>query len=188
VSWSGHSESVFFGAHLCASEYSGVAAVFAYLKRDHGLPGELFDQSTLHFTICEMGAPKKLRESLISALLKAGDSVRTHAFHATLTRAAGFANGSRGFPNVLLCDESSTVAFQGLNRAVAVSQLHQGLLAPTRYTPHLTMNRSSSQWLFDGSVPPIGIEIDKLLLIRSYHDGKRRHEVLGRWPLLKLAA
>jgi len=188
MGWNGHGESVFFGTHLRASEYSSVAAVFAYLKREHGLPGELFDPSTLHFTICDMGAPRKLRESLISALLKAGDLVRTPAFHATLTRAAGFANGSRGFPNVLLCDELSTAAFQGLNRAVAVGQLHQGLVAPTRYTPHLTMTRSSSHWLFEGSVPPIGIEIDKLLLIHSYHDGKRRHEVLGQWPLLKLAA
>ena len=106
----------------------------------------------------------------------------------TLNRALGYRNGSRGFPNVLLPDEESTEALRALHESLRVGQEFNGLRAPKRFEPHLTLSRSSQPWTSQATITPIRWRVTEFELIYSHHDGERLHEVLECFPLTEVSS
>lgn len=180
-----HSESIFFCIRAALAVRGDLGSTALTLARSHGLPGHVFDASMLHITLCEMGRPKRQREPLTTALTRAGYAVQFPQFELILDRTLGFKQGSRGFPNVLLPDARSARMLCLLHDALRKAQLFNGLIVPKSFTPHLTLTRSSEYWPHEGPITPVRWFVDEFELVHSYHDGKRRHEILERFPLTK---
>lgn len=179
-----HSESVFFAIKPDANAADAILRTADQLCHSCGLAGKVFDASTLHITLCEIGKPKSQLAPLEKALANAGAAVRQSAFDVVLDRAKGFNNSTNGFPNVLLPDAASSAALAGLRRAIVNEQFRQGLVAPSSYTPHLTLSRASNLWTHDAPIDRITWRATEFLLIHSYHDGRKRcHDVMERWAL-----
>ncbi len=160
------------------------------LKREHKLPGRLFDAGKLHLTVCPMGRRYKLRQHAGDAVYAAGEMIRFNAFDVVLDKAAGFYGGAHGYPNVFLADTGKDTPLMKLRMSLFESQLRHGLLVTgiNQFKPHVTLSRSSDFWGFSGAIPPIRWKASELLLIYSHHDGNDRvHEVEGCWPLQSCA-
>ena len=182
-----HSESVFFGLHVAREAQAAVLDVALELARSQRMPGRVFEPENFHITLCEIGRPVRLREPLPVAAMRSGDAVRLSQLVVVLDRATGFENGSRGFPNVLLPDETSARALHLLNESLRTAQLHNGLSVRKSYKPHLTLSRSSEHWLYEGPARPVRWLVTEFELIHSYYrDGRRIHDPLKRYPLVPL--
>ncbi len=180
-----HSESIFFCIRAALDIRGDLGNAASTLARSYGLPGHVLDPSLLHITLCEIGRAKRQREPLRTAVKRAGDSVRLPQFELILDHTLGFKQGNRGFPNVLLPDASSARMLCLLHDALRTAQLFNGLTATKSYTPHLTLTRSSEYWPHGGPISPVRWLVEEFELVHSYHDGRRRHEVLARFPLMK---
>ncbi|MBN8887865.1 MAG: 2'-5' RNA ligase family protein [Rudaea sp.] len=178
-----HSESIFFGIHVPIEVQHTIRTAAAELAKVHRMPGRIFDGRHFHITLCEIGRFHRLREPWPAALLRSAQTVKIEPFFVTLDRATGYANGSRGFPNVLLPDEESTRALRTLHESLRIGQEFNGLRAPKQYAPHLTVSRSSEAWAAQVSVAPIRWRVTEFELIHSHHDGERRHEQMECFPL-----
>jgi 2'-5' RNA ligase len=180
-----HSESIFFCIRAALGIRDEIVSAASTLARTHGLPGRLSDASLAHISLCGIGRPKQQREPLPVIVRRVGDAIQFPQFELTLSEALGFKQGSRGFPNVLLPDEKSTRMLCLLNEALRKAQLFNGLMVPKSFTPHLTLTRSSDHWPYSGSIAPISWLVTEFELVHSYHDGRRIHDVLECFPLLK---
>ena len=180
-----YSESLFFGLRPDPEAIRKIQSTFDDLVRAHGLGGKMVAEATLHSTLCFVGRPERLPATPVPDLLQVGASVRAAPFDVVLDRAAGFAGGSRRFPNVLLFAEASARAATRLHEAI-IEQLHRhGFAVPAdeTFTPHVTLSRSTTHWAHSDAIAPIRWRAREFALIQSIYDGVRQHRLLGRWPL-----
>ncbi len=154
-------------------------------RKSHRLTGTPVDPRDLHLTLCDMGKPEWLEQSLESMLMAAAGKVRATAFPVTLDSAMRLsAAHDNQFPFVLGADNPTAAATLALRRSIAEAQQQLGLrvVGVSSYLPHVTLLRGSSIDAVQESMTPICWIAREFVLIRSFF-GQSRHEVIGRWPL-----
>lgn len=176
----------FFALLPDASARIEIARTAERFRKSHRLIGTLVDPEDLHLTLCDMGKPEWLEQSLESLLIAAAEQVRVTSFPLALDSAMRLsAAHDNQYPFVLGTDNPSGAKALGLRRAIAEAQLQLGLRVAgvSSYLPHVTLLRGSSIDAVQESMAPIGWMAREFVLIRSFF-GQSRHEVIGRWPLV----
>ena len=176
----------FFALLPDASARIELARTAERFRNSHRLLGTLVDPEDLHLTLCDMGKPEWLEQSLESLLIAAAEQVRVTSFPLALESAMRLsARHDNQYPFVLGTDDPSGAAAFGLRRAIAEAQQQLGLRVAgvSSYLPHVTLLRGSSIDAVQESMTPISWLAREFVLIRSFF-GQSRLEVIGRWPLV----
>jgi len=163
------------------SEIVGVSERF---RKSHRVSGSPVGIDGLHLSLCPMGKPERLRQSLESALLAAAGEVHAMGFVATLDSAMRFSAKDGQFPFVLCADTATTESALQLRKAIAAAQAHMGLQVSgvSSFLPHVTVLQGHAIDTIEESITPIYWRVHEFVLIRSFF-GQSRYEVIGRWPL-----
>lgn len=180
-----HGTHFFFALLPDAATRAEIARVGERFRKSHRLIGTPIDPDDLHLTVCDMGRPQNLRQSLEGALLAAAAEVSVKEFRITLDSALRLSASHDGnFPFVLSADTASVEAALKLRRALAEAQQRLGLQVGgvSSYLPHVTLLRGHAVDAVQESIVPVGWDAREFVLIRSFF-GQSRHQVMGRWPL-----
>ena len=176
----------FFALLPDAPARAEIAQARERFRKSHRLIGTPVDPEDLHLTLCEMGKPEWLEQSLESLLITAAEQVRVTSFPVALDSAMRLsAVHDNQYPFVLGTDNPSGAKALGLRRAIAEAQQQLGLRVAgvSSYLPHVTLLRGSSIDAVQESMTPISWLAREFVLIRSFF-GQSRLEVIGRWPLV----
>jgi RNA 2',3'-cyclic 3'-phosphodiesterase len=132
---------------------------------------KLTDAPRLHITMHFLGNLEPARER---PLLAALENVTVKPAQFRLNAQQVWNNGVAA----LLPEDNGEMndLYQRLGLATLI---HAGLLAPRKWTPHVTLARSASQALPPEAAPSIRWPVRDIALVWS-HSG--RYEVLGRFP------
>lgn len=166
---------------VARSEIVGVGERF---RKSHRVSGAPVGIDSLHLTLCPMGKPERLRQSLESALLAAAGEVRAKGFVATLDSAMRFSARDGQFPFVLCADTATIESALQLRKAIAAAQSCVGLQVSgvSSFLPHVTLLHGHAIDAIEESIISIQWPVREFVLIRSFF-GQSKHEVIGRWPL-----
>jgi 2'-5' RNA ligase len=138
---------------------------------------KLTDAPRLHITLNFLGNLEPRREK---ALLAALENVTVKPAELVIKSQQVWTNNVA----VLLAEPDNEIndLYQRLGLATLI---HAGLLAPRKWTPHVTLARSASQALPPEAAPPIRWPVRDIALIWSQVAAPGRpgrYEVLGRFP------
>jgi RNA 2',3'-cyclic 3'-phosphodiesterase len=164
---------------------SDIAGVGERFRKSHRVSGSPVGIDNLHLSLCPMGKPERLRQSLESALLAAAGEVRAKGFVAAFDSAMRFSARDDGqFPFVLCADTATTDSALQLRKAIAEAQSSVGLHVSgvSSFLPHITLLRGHAVDTIEESITSIHWHVGEFVLIRSFF-GQSKHEVIGRWPL-----
>jgi len=166
---------------LARSEIVGVGERF---RKSHRVSGSLVGIDNLHLSLCPMGKPERLRQSLEGALLAAAGEVRAMGFVAILDSAMRFSAKDGQFPFVLCADTATTESALQLRKAIAAAQARVGLQVSgvSSFLPHVTLLHGHAVDSIEESIASIHWHVREFVLIRSFF-GQSKYEVIGRWPL-----
>jgi len=158
-----------------------IDAVAAALRRDAGLHGTPLGIDRYHVTLLFLG--DCTADAAAARVRTVGErlDVRGHApFDVSFDRVASFQRrrGARA-PVVLLAGEGLD-ALRAVHDTLAATLA--GVVDDTKpFTPHLTLMYDEGR-VDDRAVAPIRWTVREVALVHSAI-GRRRHTVLGRWPL-----
>ena len=153
-------------------------------RKSHRVSGSLVGIDNLHLSLCPMGKPERLRQSLEGALLAAAGEVRAMGFVAILDSAMRFSAKDGQFPFVLCADTATTESALQLRKAIAAAQARVGLQVSgvSSFLPHVTLLHGHAVDSIEESIASIHWHVREFVLIRSFF-GQSKYEVIGRWPL-----
>jgi 2'-5' RNA ligase len=153
----------------------------ADLRQRHGLKGRPTPAQRLHLSLNFVGDFRGPPTRAVMEKAKAlADKVSERAFAVTLNHVVGWKSEAL----VLLGDEG--VIGAELLHAAIHKALVIGSMAPRRepqMSPHVSLLRDKAQ-VPETFVDPITWTASEFVLLDSVF-GEGRHEVLGRWPLVK---
>jgi len=146
------------------------------------LRGRWVNPSHYHVTVQFLGLHRGLPPETIARMKSAAGAARWAPFDITFDRADSFC-GSRRFPCVLRCDQTSETPLQALWRelgaALRAQELGQLLREPP-FIPHLTIAYADAALREPMPIQPIRWRVQELVLVAS-HVGQSLYEPLATW-------
>jgi RNA 2',3'-cyclic 3'-phosphodiesterase len=135
----------------------------------------------LHVSVAECGVPRRLREPLEIALLRARERFSYPAFELTLEATGCFGAGHDAF--VAIADVQSSRLVDELRNALADAQQPFGLTCKRGPAiSHLTLGYGAPLPAKGAPIPPIRFRVKAVDLVIS-HPGHTKHSHLNRWEL-----
>jgi 2'-5' RNA ligase len=175
---------LFFAIVPDADAAARIARLAWHLRSEHGLAGELLAEKRLHVTLYPLGDYVGLPLRFIAAAGEAAAAIASQSFEIRFDRAMSFRGRRGGHPFVLHGGDgaAAVTAFQlTLSKAMENAGLGR-TTATSHYTPHLTLLYDDRP-VADQGVATVSWTAHEFVLVLSLL-GRKRHLLLGRWPLL----
>lgn len=172
----------FFALYPDAEELPEIVERQLRLCRESAPPGSITPRPTwmLHVSVALCGTPRRLRDSMEEALLRAQEAFCFPAFDAVLDSVAGF--GGDGTAFVAVADARTTELVHGLRRALADAQQPFGLIGErSAAVPHLTLGYGKRPLGQRHAIQQIRFRAKEVRLVIS--TGRSEHQCVARWPL-----
>ncbi len=133
-----------------------------------------------HLTVLFLGDVRPLLESVLSAAMAAGASMRIAPFELSLDRAGWFP-GSRVRwlgPDVM------PVGLRGLHEGLFQALTAQlSMLREPAFVPHVTIQRNVRAAVSKAMLPAVRWSVRDFALVDSRPGAAMPYRILGRWPL-----
>jgi 2'-5' RNA ligase len=176
-------ERLFFGLMVPEPQARAALDVLAESRAEHGLTGKAIRQDRLHVTLIHVGDyDNTLPRSIVSALVRAGESLRSPTFDLAFDRASSFSGAPGRYPHVLLGD-GGLEALKAFRADLLKAVIRHGVkpLSRQEFTPHVTLSYADRR-LPERPIRPIAWRPEELVLIHS-EVGRSVYHTLARWPL-----
>ena len=176
---------IFFSLYPPVETAERIARLMDRLFETGALGGRRVTRDCLHVTLYGLGGYNSIPRDHIDEVCGAISHLKMCPFDLVLNRMMSFQNTDGSQPRVLTGEDGvyGADALHGAIYAVLTKGNSRRRRAP-RLTPHLTLSYEEHV-LPDAFIDPLRWRVQDFRLIHSAH-GESRHEVLGRWPLVRM--
>lgn len=177
-------DRLFFAVFPPPEVASFIASSAQRVQSEFGLTGKLLAADRLHATLYYLGDHVGVRRDIVDSAMAAASEIAAQPFDVCLDHVTSFSARARNRPCVLLGNGPGIEPLKAFQRELgtAMKRASLGRWAEGNFEPHVTLLYDDRP-VADHPVAPICWTVREFVLVRSLI-GKKKHIVLGRWPLL----
>jgi 2'-5' RNA ligase len=175
---------LFFTLYPDAETAERISLLAARVARRHGLKARPTASERLHISLNPLGLHAARPEQVIAKAMEVAAKVQMRPFAVSLDRVLSWKSATGKRPLVLVGDEGVVGVFT-LYDAIQSTLAEAGVVRRRErgIRPHITLLRDSVG-AREEFVDPVMWTVQEFALTHS-HYGENRHNVLGRWPLVR---